>query len=114
MSLLSGVAGLDTGTLKGEALNLSCGGISLEIELEESYQAQALLRNNFKVRFNLPPNITAIVERICQVLRIRSKEETVVSSDGKRKYLLNMKFNEQLERDIIADYARYFEMINNF
>ena len=110
---IDGVAGLDARTLKGGARNLSCGGMAVEVELERSDQAQALLRNNLKVRFNLPPHMTAIVERICQVLRIRNKEESVVSPEGKKRYLLNMKFNEQLTGDIIAEYARYFKMINS-
>ncbi len=107
------VVGLDAKTLRGGARNLSCGGMSVEVELEQKDQAQALLRNNFKVRFNLPPNMTAIIDRICQVLRIKSKEDSAVSPEGKKRYIMNMKFNEPLAGNMIAEYARYFEMINN-
>jgi len=107
-----GMEVLNATSLRGEARDVSCGGLAINVQLAGSYQAQELLGNKFKVRFNLPPDMTS-KEKICQVLGAKSQEDSVTSSQGTKRYLINMKFTEPVEERIINEYARYVKVLNN-
>jgi CRP-like cAMP-binding protein len=106
-----GMKVLNSTSLKGEARDISCGGMAINVQLAGSYQAQELLGNNFKVRFNLPPDMTSIV-RVCQVLGARCQEDNIATPQDTKEYLLNMKFNEPVGESIIKEYARYAILLN--
>jgi CRP-like cAMP-binding protein len=107
-----GMKVLNSTSLRGEARDISCGGMAIDVQLAGSYQAQELLGNNFKVRFNLPPDMTSI-ERICLVLGAKHQDDSIASSQTTKRYLLNMKFTEPVKESIINEYARYVKILNN-
>jgi CRP-like cAMP-binding protein len=108
---VEGMAVLGSTTLKGEARDISCGGIAVKVKLAGSYEAQLLLGHNFKIRFNLPPNMT-VIDRAGQVLGGKALEDSDLSPGDEQKYLLNIRFAEPLEPGILTEYTDYVKMIS--
>lgn len=97
-------------SLRGEIRDVSCGGMAVVVKLDDRQQAQALLGNNFKARFNLPPNMNAI-ERIGQVLGVSRQEENAADQERQNNYSINLKFIEPVPEESISEYARYVKRL---
>jgi hypothetical protein len=109
---VEGMAVLGSATIKGEARDISSGGIAVKVKLAGSYQAQLILGHNFKIRFNLPPNMT-VIDRLGQVLGGKAMEESDLSHGNEQQFLLNIRFTEPLEPETISEYAAYLKMLSS-
>lgn len=96
-------------SLRGEILDVSSGGMAVVIKLEGVEQAHALLGNNFKMRFNLPPSMNAI-ERIGKILGFSCRDDLPLT-ECQKNYTLNIRFAEPVPEESIMEYARYVKRL---
>jgi CRP-like cAMP-binding protein len=99
-------------TLRGDTGDVSVGGISFYIQVNNRKQAKMLLGHDLFLRFNMPPNMKQ-VERIGMVLGVRQQQSGDTYEGQKRdRYSIHIKFGEMLAETSIREAAKYLKMLD--